>query len=28
VTWTKLPAKPPLTMQQVGDGMEFKAAPR
>jgi hypothetical protein len=28
VTWTKLPAKPLLTMQQVGDGMEFKAGPR
>jgi hypothetical protein len=28
VTWTKLPVKPLLTMQQVGDGMEFKAAPR
>jgi len=25
VTWTKLPAKPLLTMQQVGDGMAFKA---
>lgn len=28
VTWTKLPVKPLLTMQQVGDGMEFKADPR
>ena len=28
VTWTKLPAKPLLTMQQVGDGMDFKSAPR
>lgn len=28
VTWTKLPAKPLLTMQQVGDGMDFKAGPR
>jgi hypothetical protein len=26
VTWTKLPAKPLLTMQQVGGGMEFKPA--
>ena len=26
VTWTKLPAKPLLTMPQVGDGMEFQPA--
>jgi hypothetical protein len=24
VTWTKLPSKPLLTMQQVGDGMDFQ----
>lgn len=28
VIWTKLPAKPLLTMQQVGDGLDFKAGPR
>jgi hypothetical protein len=28
VTWTKLPAKPLLTMEQVGDGLDFKAGPR
>jgi hypothetical protein len=27
-TWTTLPQKPLLTMQQVGDGMDFKAVPR
>ncbi len=27
-TWTTLPQKPLLTMQQVGDGTEFKAVPR
>lgn len=26
VTWTKLPLKPLLTMQQVGDGMNFRPA--
>lgn len=26
VTWTKLPPKPLLTMQQVGDGLDFRRA--
>jgi len=28
VIWTKLPLKPLLTMPQLGDGMEFNAAPK